>query len=191
MSNNPEQFSHNQENNVEIPTSAADQLEKIRNNAENSVELSPRDAEAQAERARQEALESAVSVEAGGNEKKKAKNSTSTFKRGRINKKTRDESYARTMKQVQSELPAANRAFSKFIHNKAVEKTSDIVGNTVARPNAMLFGAFFAFVLTLATYVIAKTIGYRLSGFETILAFIIGWFFGIICDYLRALFTGK
>jgi len=191
MSNSPEQSGHNQENNIEIPATAVEQLEKLRNNAEKSVELSPRDAEAQAERARHEALESAISIEAGGSEKKKAKNNASAFKRGHINKKTREESYSRTMKQVQNELPVANRAFSKFIHNKAIEKTSDVVGSTIARPNAILYGAFFAFVLTLATYAIAKTIGYRLSGFETIFAFIVGWIFGIVCDYLHALFTGK
>lgn len=191
MSNNPEQFKQTQENNLEVSKSAADQLEKINNNLEKSVESSLKNNEAKAEIAKQKALESAVSVERGSTEKKKFNSDKKVFKRGRVNKKLRDESYARTLKQVQNELPATNRTFSKIIHNKVIEKTSDIVGNTVARPNAMLYGAFFAFILTLAVYITAKTIGYRLSGFETILAFIIGWLFGVVCDYLHALFTGK
>jgi hypothetical protein len=95
------------------------------------------------------------------------------------------------MSQVQKELPASNRAFSKIIHNSFVEKTSDVIGDTVARPNALFAGAFVAFVLTILTYTIAKTIGYSLSGFETIAAFIIGWIIGITYDYLRILITGK
>jgi len=94
------------------------------------------------------------------------------------------------MKHVQSELPASSRMYSNIIHNKVIEKMSDIVGNTIARPNAILLGAVVAFVLTLLTYTVAKTIGYALSGFETIAAFIIGWLIGIIYDYLRVLITG-
>ncbi|MDK2898901.1 MAG: hypothetical protein PWQ10_88 [Patescibacteria group bacterium] len=191
MSNNPEQSNHNQENNIEVQKSAANQLEKIQNKSETSIELSPRDKETQSERARKEALESAVSVEAGGSEIKKAKKHSISIKRGQISKKAREESYSRTMKQVQSELPPINRAFSKFIHNKVIEKTTDVIGGTIARPNAMFCGAFFAFLLTLMVYVIAKKIGYLLSGFETILAFIVGWALGIIYDYFHILFTGK
>jgi hypothetical protein len=186
----PEQLQNGQEHSVESQQSSGEQLEKLKNISENTVELSPRDAEAQAERARIKALETAVSVESGGKETKKGKNSTSS-RRGTISKKLRNESYKRTIKQVQSELPVASRTFSKLIHNKVLEKTSDVVGGTIARPNAMLAGAVVAFILTLATYTTAKTIGYTLSGFETIAAFIIGWIIGIVFDYLHVLITGK
>ena len=72
-----------------------------------------------------------------------------------------------------------------------VEKASDTVGTTIARPNAILSGAVFAFIITLLTYTIAKKSGYVLSGFETIGSFILGWIIGIIYDYLRILITGK
>lgn len=88
-------------------------------------------------------------------------------------------------------MPASQRAFSKFIHNPAVEKTSEAVGNTVARPNAILAGAVVAFFLVLLVYVVAKFYGYRLSGFETIGAFIIGWIIGILYDFFRVMITGK
>jgi hypothetical protein len=86
---------------------------------------------------------------------------------------------------------ATNRTFSKIIHNKYVELTSDFLGNTIARPNALLVGAIMAFTLTIILYTIAKTIGYNLSGSETIAAFAIGWAIGIIYDYLRVLFKSK
>lgn len=188
--NNPEQLQNSQEYDVESQKSASEQLEKLKNSIENTVELSPKNTEAQTEKARLEALETAISVESGGKEKKKAKAHSAPSRLGSISKKQRNESYARTIKQVQNELPIGNRLFSKVIHNPVIEKTSDIIGNTIARPNAMLSGAVVAFVLTLLTYTIAKTIGYALSGFETIAAFIIGWILGIVYDYLLVLITG-
>ena len=95
------------------------------------------------------------------------------------------------MTRVQNELPIQNRLFSKIIHNKLIEKTSDIVGGTIARPNAMLSGSIVAFVLTLLIYTVSKMIGYRLSGFETITAFILGWIIGLVYDYLHVLVTGN
>jgi hypothetical protein len=144
-----------------------------------------------AERARVEALESAISVESGSKERDRASEPTVAKRRGPISKKQKEASFKRQMKEIQADQPPVSRAFSKVIHNKAVEKTSDIVGATVARPNAILAGAVTAFVLTLAVYTIAKIYGYPLSGFETIAAFIIGWIGGIVFDYLRVVVTGK
>jgi len=190
MGGNPEQLQNEQDRGIETHQSVNKQLEKLGSNLEDFIELSPRDAETQAERARIEALETATSIETDDKEAKKAEKHPISSRRGPIRKKQLDESYKRTMKQVQDELPTSNRIFSKIIHNKVIEKMSDIVGDTIVRPNAMLSGAVVAFVLTLLTYTVAKTIGYVLLGFETIAAFIIGWIIGIVYDYLRVLITG-
>lgn len=100
-------------------------------------------------------------------------------------------SYKKTMKETQAQLSAPSRAFSKTIHNPVVEKTSEVVGGTIARPNAILAGSLSAFVLTLVIYLIAKYYGYPLTGFETIAAFILGWAIGLLIDYLRVMITGK
>lgn len=189
MVSNQEQLKNDQENNIEKQMPNVEQNEKLPKNPEASAELSPRDIEARAEKARIEALETAISVESG--DKEKAEKNPSPSRRGPIGKKQRDKSYTQTMHQVQSELPVSSRIFSKVIHNKFIETTSDVLGNTVMRPNAILAGAFMAFILTLLIYTVAKTIGYALSGFETIAAFIVGWLIGITYDYLRVLFTGK
>lgn len=144
--------------------------------------------EKQAERARVEALEKAISAEKGDTEKKKAPKSTT--KRG-INKKERDASFNQRMKQVRKNMSAPERAFSAFIHAKPVEKISEAVGSTIARPNAILTGAVVAFIVVLAVYVIAKNYGYYLSGFETIAAFIVGWIIGLLYDFFRVMITGK
>ncbi len=112
-------------------------------------------------------------------------------KDGPISKSERNASYKRTMKQVESELSAPSRAFSKLIHNKTVEKVSDVVGGSVARPNAILTGAGFAFAFSLILLLVARHNGYPLSGTETIAGFAIGWAVGILFDYIRIMITGK
>jgi len=151
-----------------------------------SAELSPRDLEAQAERAK-------VQIERNTkkSKNKSTKNSKNTSKHSILTKKQQNESYKRILKRAQSELNLSDYLFSKVIHNKFIEKTSDIISSTIARPNSILIGAFLSFVLTLAAYTISKNIGYKLSGFETIAAFILGWIIGIIYDYLKVLFFGK
>lgn len=100
-------------------------------------------------------------------------------------------SFNATMTEVRSQMSTPSRAFSKVIHNKAVEKVSEVTGSTVARPDAILSGAIFAFVLTLGTYLVAKNLGYPLSGFEAIAAFILGWILGIVYDFLKVMVTGR
>lgn len=141
-------------------------------------------------KARAEALEKAVSVERGSAEKKK-KEPKSPAHHGVVSKNQRKASYKKNLEALQAELPPAQRAFSKVIHNPVVEKTSEVVGATVARPNAILAGAVVAFFAVLAVYLIAKHYGYVLSGFETIAAFIIGWVFGMLYDFFRVMVTGK
>ena len=109
----------------------------------------------------------------------------------KIKKQQEEDSYNRTKSRVQKELTPKNLLISNLIHSKFIESATDIIGNTIARPNALLFGSILAFILTLITYVTAKTIGFSLSGYETLLAFVIGWLIGLTYDYLRVLFTGK
>lgn len=174
---------------------AAERLDELAKKIESGAEIGQENLEStekQAERARVEALESAVSVEKGGAEKKgKAKEGTAPRRRGAISKQEKKASYKRHMQQVQSQMSAPQRAFSKVIHAPVVEKTSEFVGGTIARPNAVLSGAVAAFILVLGVYLIARHFGYVLSGFETIGAFIIGWVIGIVYDYLKLIFTGK
>jgi len=176
---------------------SAEQLEsylKAEASVERAVEKSNVENGEKAEKeARHEALKEAVSVERGSAEKKGKESSSSPAKRrhGVVSKKEREASYKHHMKQLQSELTPSQRAFSKFIHNPVVEKTSDAVGATIARPNAILSGAVVAFFLVLGVYVVSKFYGYTLSGFETIGAFIAGWVLGLLYDFFKVMITGK
>lgn len=178
--------------NTELSAERLEQVASIESSLEKAAEKAVESGEKSAEKARAEALEQAISVERGSAEKKKRANDSPAGRRhGVVSKKERAASYKKHMQHIQSELPPVQRAFSKVIHNPVVEKTSEVVGNTIARPNAILSGAVVAFVAVLAVYLVAKHYGYVLSGFETIGAFIAGWVLGIVYDFLRVMITGK
>lgn len=190
-SNNPERYSGSPEKGVEFTESSSEKLEQLKNEFEKSPELSIEDLETKTEKARVEAKKMAVSVENGGKKAEKEEKPASSIRRGSISTAQKNDSYKRTMKRVQSELPISERMFSIVIHNKTIEKTSEVIGNSFARPNSILYGAFAAFIITLITYSVARFIGYQLSGSETIIAFCIGWLVGLIIDYIRTLVSGK
>lgn len=194
MSSSPEQAPQGNERG-EVSNASAERLEELKNKLETGGELGAENLESnekKAEKAKAEALNEAVSVEAGGAEKGATKPKEGPARRrGGISKKEKEASFKKEMARVQAEMSPPARAFSKVIHSKAVEKTSEVVGATVARPNAILSGAIVAFVLVLAVYLVAKNLGYVLSGFETIGAFIVGWIIGVLYDYFRIMITGK
>lgn len=173
---------------VETSKVSAEQYELL--NSAEAPEISKESTEKKVEKARAE-VEQAISKERPSTVEKERKPSAATKRRGAISRQEKEASYKRHMKQVQDELPPLQRAFSKFIHAKPIEKASELIGSTVARPNAILFGAIAGFVLVLAVYLIAKNLGYVLSGFETIGAFIAGWILGVLYDFFRTMITGK
>lgn len=173
----------------ELQEAAQAQNERLRQDRERAVDLL-KDTESNAEKARED-IDKAI--ESRDHEKTK-ETETSTErqpKRQLRTKKSLNNSFKVQMKDARQEMSAPSRAFSKLIHAKAVEKTSEAVGSTIARPNAILSGSIMAFALTAGLYFWAKYVGYPLSGFETIGAFIIGWLVGMIYDFTRIMFTGK
>lgn len=107
-----------------------------------------------------------------------------------VTKQQKEHAYKQTMNHIQTEMSPLGRGFSKIIHNTLIEKTSDTVGSTIARPNSILLGSVFAFLGVLAVYLYAKHTGFALTGFETIAAFIAGWLLGLLVDFVRVL-AGK
>lgn len=171
----------------EVQETAAERRKELNEQLEQRAEASH---EADVEKSKQEALEAASKVEKEAKPEVAAAEKPKQYSRAH-RKKAEKTNFANTMKEARSHMSAPSKAFSKVIHNKAVEKTSDAVGNTVARPNAILFGSLTAFLFTLGIYLFARYYGYPLSGFETIAAFILGWVVGLLFDYLRVMITGK
>lgn len=185
---NPEVIKPNSENGIETQNAAAERSSELLKSVESSVEKSPEHKAERVENARKETKE-VFSKEAG---KEKHSGGEPTFSGVQhATKKQRETSYKHTMKHIQSEMTAPARTFSKFIHHNVVEKSSEAIGSTIARPNAVLAGSLTALVLVSGVYIVAKIFGYRLSGFETIGAFILGWALGLIYDYVRFMALGR
>jgi hypothetical protein len=89
-----------------------------------------------------------------------------------VNRELRRLMFKRTLTSVQKQLPAPARAFSKVVHNPAVDKVSSVAEKTVARPKGILVGGFVAFVGCLYTFYLAKHYGfhYNLILFVTLFA---------------------
>lgn len=179
------------EHGVETQKAAAERSAELLKSAERSAESSPEQQAERAEIARSEAnKEALMSREVGGAEKRRD-NVDSTPTLTHATKKQRADSYKHTMDQIRSEMTPAARSFSKLIHHKTIERVSERVGDTVARPNAVLAGSVAATFLVLFVYVIARQYGYRLSGFETIGTFALGWALGLIFDYAKLMFARR
>lgn len=178
--NNPEQ----EHSNVELREHGEQLAKELEKKHESGVEKRPE----QSSEALQETAEKLA-------EKQEKKNVSPAEKRkdtpAHGTKATRKAAYKKTMSETQSQLSAPSRVFSKLIHAKPVEKTSELVGATIARPNALLAGSATAFLLTLVVYLVARHFGYPLTGSESIAAFVVGWVLGIVFDYLRVMVTGK
>jgi len=106
-------------------------------------------------------------------------------------KTAQQKSYKQTMGTVQTQMSPLSRSFSKVIHNPGVEKASDFIGSTVARPASLLAGSLFAFIAVAGLYITAKFVGFSLTGFETIGTFIIGWILGLCYDFVKVMVSGK
>jgi len=162
----------------EVERSAAEKLEE---RAERAVEQQHEGID----EAHREALEQAETSQTAETEKPAASETPR-----QITKTDRTDSYRKTMEKMQSELPPASRTFSKVIHNPAVEKASEAIGSTVARPNLIIAGALGA-IASVIIYFVARHYGYVLSGSETIILFGCGWVIGAIIEYARVGFLNK
>lgn len=96
-----------------------------------------------------------------------------------VNKELKLLAYNRALTRARKQLSAPSRAFSKFIHNKSIDKPSEIIGNTIARPSGMVGGAFFALLGSSALLWISRHYGYEYNYLAFILLFGIGLLVGI------------
>ena len=108
---------------AEIERSLEKAVEKEKSNAENENSI------------KHEAIEIAARQE----KQQEQKESKEIKEDKPLTKKDIEASYKKTLENVQDQLSAPSRAFSKVIHNPVVEKTSDAIGNTVARPRRNSF----------------------------------------------------
>lgn len=93
-------------------------------------------------------------------------------------------SFNTTMHHVRQQLTGPQKVFSKVIHQPVVEKTSEFVGKTVARPSGILGATIAACIGLLSIYSIARFAGFSLSGSEMPLLLIGGFIAGLLIEWI-------
>lgn len=101
------------------------------------------------------------------------------------------QTYGRTLSYVRNRLGGSDKTFSKVIHQPFVEKTSDVLEKTIARPSGILFGGVFSFVGSLAAYLLAKRLGGELPNSVFAIFFVGGFFAGLLIELVWRLVKMK
>lgn len=171
---------------AELESINHEQREALRDSLEKAEQEHKNTSKETLNEAHANALDKAKSADVPTKERSPAEKRSTLF-----TKRHREQSFDKQMEGIQPHLSRGEQAFSKVIHNKSVEKTSDVAGSTIARPNALLAGSISAFILVTIVYLLAKHYGYPLSGFETMGAFVAGWIIGLLYDYVHLLIKGK
>ena len=153
-------------------------LEKIAQN-KHEKEVSKTDKEhgqaGQVEQLRSSAEQHAKQIEAHAHHAEKEPSSHPIH----AGKREKNIAYDRTLTRIRKKLSVPSRAFSKVVHNKAIDAASEVVGNSVARPSGMLGGAVVAFVGTSALLWITRRLGYEYNYLMVIILFGIGMAAGL------------
>lgn len=105
-----------------------------------------------------------------------------------IHQALKKSSYKRSLKKVQSQLNPVERTLSKTIHNPVIDRTSEGLARTVARPQGILFGGIFAVLGSSVFLYFTKHYGFEYNYLAFIALFIGGYIFGLFVDLFRAVF---
>lgn len=157
--------------------------ERAQDTIDTNAEKSP-DTQGEVESVLNEALKQAISSEVDTDDSAEKVDQKSAEELAPT-RQNLDKSFNKTMTTIRKDMSRTSQAFSKVIHNPVVEKTSQAVGNTVARPNLIIAGALGTLILCSIIYIISKRYGYVLSGFEAIGTFVLGWAIGAIVEFIR------
>lgn len=101
-----------------------------------------------------------------------------------VNKQLKDIAFVRTMTRTRKKLHPTDRVLSKLIHNPVIDRPSDFLGKTLARPASMFWGALFAFIGTSVLLWITRHYGYEYNYFLALVLFVIGAVFGVLLEGL-------
>jgi hypothetical protein len=104
-----------------------------------------------------------------------------------VNMQLKDMAYSRALVRTRKHLSVPAKMFSRVIHSKILDKPSEAIGKTIARPSGMVGGAVFAFFGTSLLLWTTKKYGYEYNYLAATLLFIIGMIFGIVTESLLKL----
>lgn len=166
-------------------TEARAQLEKLGRQLEAGAEKEQRESDQKHEKesARKTIEKLAISGKEqapSGSEKQRQKGTTP-----RAHKK---QTYRATMNRIESQLPAYQRTFSRFINAEPVDKVSTVAAKTVARPSGLLGGGVIALIGLVIVTIFAANIGFEVKPITFVLFLVAGWALGLIVEAIYRLF---
>lgn len=98
------------------------------------------------------------------------------------------QSLKQNLNKIQRKLPSYQRPFSKFVHNKTVEKVSDAAGATIARPSGILFAGIFSFIMSLLVLSVSRYFGYEYNFMIGLASLGGGFIIGLMLEAIMKLF---
>ncbi len=104
-----------------------------------------------------------------------------------ISKDTRKIGLNKELKHVRSKLNTIDKTGSKVIHNDIVQKISEPIARTVARPIPLLLSGVLGFVGTILYYIFTKYFGVEYNFIVYLLFFVVGFLSGILIDIIAKL----
>lgn len=101
-----------------------------------------------------------------------------------IGSELRKHSLKSSLKKIQKNLNPVEKSFSKLVHNSSVYAVSEVTAKTLARPSGILFGGICSLVISCGLLFVSKYFGYEYNFLVGILAFIGGFFLGLLLESL-------
>lgn len=145
---------------------------------DNAAELA-KDTHHEREKARHEVHEHAVSA----SEQIQPQSEQRSQQTAHTTKKDKELAFDTIMHHTRSQMSKTERTFSKLIHQPAVEKTSEALGKTVARPSGIAGATVAAGIGLLSVYSVAKFAGFQLAGSEMPLLLAGGFLAGLFVEW--------
>lgn len=176
---------HNTGEHNEIPS-----VQEARNDVDNQPEQAGADASSERidqannlEAARKAAAEQAVSATESASmaaEQPQADQSHSFA----VHQQLKTNAYTQTLRTIQRRLPRVDQAFSKVIHNRRVEATSEFAAKSVARPSGILGGALFACIGSSVLVYLTRHYGFPYNYTMFIVFFVGGFGVGLLAELI-------
>lgn len=106
--------------------------------------------------------------------------------RSENSRRTKRHAYKTLLNEAQSALPyKAERRFSRFIHSYAIERASELLETTVARPCGLVGASITSATGLSILYVFSIQGNFILHGSEVMLLWVLGYFAGLVVEALR------
>ena len=175
---------HNSKESLKPHEVSKEHLEKLDTKLEKEIEQSGGNPENDVLEARRSIEQQAVSGKETMPDSSEKSSSTS------ITKAEKTRTYKMTMNRMQSKLSPTSKSFSKFIHTPFVEKSSEVLGASVARPSGILGAGIIGFVGFTTVIYFAKRNGFEISNRYAlvVILFVGGWALGLLVELvIRAL----